>query len=82
MPRKPLSKYGVLTMRIEQIKGLAIGAAVGCPPDMGEPSYTGHVDAIGETVTYNRARVPFVWVSVRTPTGRVSIWPSNRLAVA
>lgn len=60
----------------------ARGSQVTCPPDRGEPGYSGLVLDVGDDVQHNHKGAPFVWVTVRRLIhGKATrhVWPSNRL---
>jgi hypothetical protein len=61
-------------MNIEQAKSLKIGDKVRCPSDRGDSSYTGTVEQVGTDEGKD-----YIWITVRAPSGRASIWPTSRL---
>lgn len=69
-------------MDIEQARKLRRGSMVKCPPDRGSKGFTGKVDQLDcatamEHTSHQGLR--FIWIAVRDPGGRPSIWPSTRL---
>ena len=66
---------------IARPRPFAVGELVSCPPDRGEPEYTGRVEQVGVDIRENIRGAEYVWISVRgLNSGRVSVWPSNRLS--
>jgi hypothetical protein len=56
-----------------------LNATVRVPADRGDKPYTGTVVHVGESVERNHANTPFVWTTVRHPSGTKHVWPSNRI---
>jgi hypothetical protein len=63
-------------MKIDEVR---LGAMVACPPDMGEPSYTGRATHVGTAPEKNIQGIDYIWVEVQHPRGTKHVWPSNRL---
>lgn len=52
---------------------------VRCPPDRGNPPFTGRITKIETHVYQNTMGIRFVWVHVINPHGNTSLWASHRL---
>ena len=52
---------------------------VHAPADRGDKPYTGNVVHVGDTKCLSHQNAPFVWATVRHPSGTEHVWPSNRI---
>lgn len=71
-------------MNIEKAKSLKKGAIVRYPADRGDLAGQGTVvdeTAIIQSATVNKNSLgaEYIWVQVKSSTGKTSVWPSNRL---
>lgn len=66
-------------MNIDKAKALQVGARVSCPADRGDAAFIGKVEFVGTVEGRSMFGAPYVWVNVRHPSGRSSVWPSNRI---
>lgn len=70
-------------MAVKHFNPVILGR-VKCPPDMGQPGYTGRIVAIDPKESSHMLRA-FRWITVERlnddgrPTGQKSVWPSTRL---
>ena len=58
-----------------------VGAQVQVPEDRGEKPYSGKIVGFGVDVQKNLKGTPYVWVTVKHPSGSEHVWPSNRLGL-
>lgn len=56
-----------------------LNADVRCPADRGNEPYVGRITEVGSDIRHNHAGKPYVWTTVRHPSGTRHVWPSNRL---
>ena len=56
-----------------------INDTVHTPADRGDKPYTGKVVLVGDAPSVSHQGGPFVWATVRHPSGTEHVWPSNRI---
>ena len=61
------------------MKTFKVGRSAKCPPDMGEPGYSGTVTWIGSEECVNKDGDRYHWVEVQHRDGSKTVWPSHRL---
>lgn len=54
------------------------GDHVNCPPDRGEKGYRGQITHVGTEVYHTADGMPYVWLTVKGPSGTKHLWPSTR----
>lgn len=67
-------------MGIDQLLTLQVGAKVRCPADRGDPPFIGELYDIPRGGVSVANGVEFMWCTVVHPSGRRSVWPSNRIS--
>lgn len=66
-------------MNILKAKHLKVGDIVECPPDRGDPGYSGGIAHVSEQEQTHMGGKPFIWVTVKRCGAHASAWPSNRI---
>lgn len=66
---------------VNPLRVFKVGDRVNCPPDRGQPGYTGTVEYVDTTENKAFSGSPYNWVNVRRDdTKTAHVWPSSRLS--